>query len=68
MIQLTLTSNITNRVIKKSYTARQLLETDEIAVVQEMTDCGCQPVGETYVVDCNCDEEWFDYTLVVGEI
>jgi hypothetical protein len=67
MIQLTLKSDITGRVIKKSYTARQLLESDEIEVVQEMSACDCQPIGETNVVECNCDDEWYDYTLIVGE-
>ena len=69
MIQLTLTSKTTGRIIKKSYTARQLLESDEQSVVEEMSECDCRmlPRGETNVVECNCDEEWHDYTLVVGE-
>ncbi|MCG7345357.1 acetyltransferase [Sporosarcina sp. ACRSL] len=70
MIQLTLTSNVTGRVIKSSYTARQLLESNEIDIVEEMSKCNCDmlPRGETNVVECNCDDEWFDYTLVVGDV
>lgn len=66
MIELTLKSNITNRTIKSSYTARQLLDKDEESIVCELTECNCQPVGETNLVECKCDEEWDDYTLVIG--
>lgn len=27
-------------------------------------ECDCKPVGETYVVECNCDSEFDDYVLV----
>ncbi|MFY0744797.1 acetyltransferase [Solibacillus silvestris] len=70
MIQLTLTSNKTGRVIKRSYTGRQLLESDEQSVVEEMSECDCamKPRGETNVIECDCYEEWEDYTLVIGDI
>lgn len=70
MIQLTLTSNVTGRVIKSSYTGRQLLDSDEQSIVEEISKCDCDmlPRGETNVVECKCDDEWFDYTLVVGDI
>lgn len=69
MIQATVTSKISGRVIKKSYTARQLLEDfyGEDDLIVAMTQCDCQPIGETYVVECNCDYEWEDYTLVLEQ-
>ncbi|MFY0519349.1 hypothetical protein ACOMCU_16200 [Lysinibacillus sp. UGB7] len=67
MVEIMLTSKNSGRVIKSSYTARQLLETDEIDIVMDMTKCDCQPVGETYVVECNCDDEWEQYELIIGE-
>lgn len=69
MIQATVTSKKSGKVIKKSYTARQLLEDfiDEDDLVIAMTQCDCQPVGETNVVECNCDFEWEDYTLVLEQ-
>ena|GEM_PF-6181936 len=67
MVEVTLTSKRSGRVLKSSYTARQLLDIDEIDMVINMTECDCQPVGETYVVDCNCDYEWQEYELVIGE-
>lgn len=67
MVEITLKSKVSGRIIKSSYTARQLLETDEIDIVMDLTKCDCQPVGETNVVECNCDEEWENYELVIGE-
>lgn len=67
MVEITLTSKVSGRVIKSSYTARQLLETDEIDLVMDMTKCECEPIGETNVVECSCDDEWEQYELVIGE-
>lgn len=68
MIEAILTSKASGRTIKSSYTARQLLDFyDEEALVSDMSACNCQPTGETYVVECNCDSEWEDYTLKIGE-
>ena len=68
MIEATLKSNITNRVIKSSYTARQLLDFfDEEELVLDMGKCDCQPVGETNVIDCGCYEEWEDYNLTFSD-
>jgi len=69
MIQATLTSKKSGRVIKQSYTARQLLEDyyGEDDLVIKMIECDCQPVGETNVVECNCHEEWDDYTMVLEQ-
>ncbi|MFF2532411.1 acetyltransferase [Brevibacillus sp. NPDC058079] len=69
MIKAILTSNISHRVIESSYTPRQLLDFfDEEELVQKMTKCYCQPIGETNVIECNCDEEWEDYTLKLEEM
>ncbi|MDA1675127.1 acetyltransferase [Bacillus cereus group sp. TH152-1LC] len=63
-MEVTLTSKKTNRVIKASYTARQILNfMDEDELVLDMCQCDCQPVGETNVVECNCEAEWEDYKL-----
>ena len=68
LVEVSLKSNKTERVIKASYTARQLLDFfDESDLVIEMSKCECQPIGETNFVECNCDEEWEDYTLIVGD-
>ncbi|EKN40692.1 hypothetical protein [Clostridium botulinum] len=66
MIEIILKSNITERVIKSTYTGQQLLEMNEEEIVDEMTKCDCKPIGETNTVECNCYEEWQDYTLIVG--
>lgn len=69
MIQAALTSNKTGRVIKSSYTARQLLENfcgeDDLMVA--MSECDCQPTGMLSFVECNCHEEWDDWTLVLEQ-
>ncbi|PED05328.1 acetyltransferase [Bacillus pseudomycoides] len=53
--------------MKQSYTARKILDLYEEEPVVEMTPCDCQPVGETNVVECDCDREWEDYTLTLDE-
>lgn len=68
MISVKLISKITNRVIERTYTARQILSFfDEEDLASHASKCDCQPVGETNLVECNCDAEWEDYTLLIGE-
>lgn len=67
MFEIILTSKKSNRVIKGFYTAKQLLESDEIDIVMEMTKCDCQPVGETNFIECDCPDEWDNYDFVIGE-
>ncbi|MFF2532464.1 acetyltransferase [Brevibacillus sp. NPDC058079] len=68
MIKAILKSNISDCVIESSYTPHQLLSfSGEEELIEKMSKCDCQPIGETNVVECNCDEEWDDYTLVLEE-
>lgn len=54
-------SNISGKVKTADFTSRQFLGmTDESDLVEHMTMCDCQTVGETNVVECNCDDEWSD--------
>ena len=66
MIEILIKSNSTNREVKASYTARQLIDKDEEDIVEEMTICDCQPIGETCFTECDCSDEWDDYTMIVG--
>ncbi|WP_255287657.1 hypothetical protein [Bacillus thuringiensis] len=66
MIEVTLKSNVSGRIIEQLYEARQILALHEEELVSEMTSCDCQPIGETNVVECNCDSEWEDYILTLG--
>lgn len=65
MIEIIVKSNISGREKKSSYTARQLIDKSEDEIVDEMTECDCQPIGETNVVECNCADEWDDYIMIV---
>lgn len=69
MIQATITSKKTGRVISKSYTAKQLLDDycGESDLMVAMTECDCEPVGMLSFVECNCYEEWEAWTLVLKE-
>lgn len=61
-------SNISGRIKGGSLTPRQILDCiDEAEVIQTLTACDCQPIGETNVVECNCDEEWMDCEVWIGE-
>ncbi|QDH49421.1 hypothetical protein PHIREBALL_147 [Bacillus phage Phireball] len=48
-----------------TYTLENLLHTTEEELVEELTQCDCQPVGESYHVECNCEDEWEDFKLSV---
>ncbi|MEK3955669.1 MULTISPECIES: acetyltransferase [unclassified Psychrobacillus] len=69
MIQATITSNKTGRVIMKSYSAKQLLDDycGESDLMVAMTECDCEPTGMLSFVECNCYEEWEEWTLVLKE-
>lgn len=67
-IPVKITSKLTGRLVQGYLTPRQLLDLlDESELVQKLTMCDCQPVGETNVVDCNCDEEWEDCEVLIGD-
>lgn len=67
IIPVAIKSNLSGRVVKASVTPRELLDmSDEYDLIQKFTDCGCIAVGETYVVECNCDEEWADCEVSIG--
>lgn len=67
MIEIIVKSKISGRERKASYTARQLIDKYEDEIVEEMTMCDCEPIGETNYTDCNCGDEWEEYVMVVGE-
>lgn len=65
MIQVILTSKISNRTVKKDYTARQLLDSSEDEIIDEMTACGCTQLHESGFDPCSCGDEWEEYELVL---
>ena len=68
MIPVRIKSNSSGRIKRGVITPRRLLEmTGEEDLVEQFTACGCSPIGETYVVECNCDLEWMDYELSIGD-
>ncbi|MEK4419870.1 MULTISPECIES: acetyltransferase [Bacillus] len=67
MIKITVISKKTGKVERGIYSARELLQRDEEDIVDQLTKCDCQPVGETNVVECNCCEEWEEYDLYIQE-
>ena len=68
MIKVTILSNTSGRTKKATYTATELMQKDEDQIVEEITMCDCQPVGETNNTECNCSDEWDDYEILVEEI
>lgn len=67
MIKIIIKSNKTGRTVEGEYTAKELLDSYEDEIVEQLTECDCQPIGETNVVECNCCEEWEDYSLDIIE-
>lgn len=67
-IPIRVISNKTNRVVEGSFTPRQILNMfDEEDLITNLTMCDCRPIGETNVIECNCEEEWEDYELFIGD-
>jgi hypothetical protein len=67
-IPVTIKSNLTGRLVKGGVTPRMLLDmSDEYDLIEKFTECDCGPIGETYVVECNCDEEWMDCEVLIGD-
>jgi hypothetical protein len=67
-IPIKITSNISGRVVETTVPPRLLLDKcDEADLIWDITACNCQPVGETNVVECNCDEEWMDCEVLIGD-
>lgn len=67
-IPVRVTSNISSRTVEGTISPRKLLDLcDESELIIELTKCNCQPIGETNVVDCNCDEEWYDCEVFIGD-
>lgn len=56
------------QVVDTKVSARKLLEvSDEADLLQELTLCDCKPVGETNVVDCDCEVYWDDFEMLIGD-
>lgn len=68
MIPVRIKSSTSGRIKRGVITPRKLLEmSGEEELVEQFTSCGCMPIGETYVVECNCGLEWIDYELSIGD-
>ncbi len=49
--------------MSESFELDKLIHITEDDIYCSLSDCKCQPVGETNVVECNCDTELEGYTL-----
>lgn len=68
LVPVKITSNSSGRTVEGTVTARNLLDLcDESDLIDKLTACDCQPIGETYVIECNCDEEWMDCEVLIGD-
>lgn len=68
LIPVKAVSKISGKVATGSFTARHILEfLDADELVTNLTMCDCEPVGETNYTECNCDEEWYDFYLCIGD-
>ena len=50
-------------VKEKEFTLRELREFDDCTLLEEFDICTCQPVGETNVVECNCEDFIEDFKI-----
>lgn len=68
MIKIKIKSNKTGRIVEGETTPLELLNSDEFELVERLTECDCEPYGESSYKDCSCYEEWEDYTLDLSEV
>lgn len=54
------------RIVSMSDSAIQQ-ELDRFDVLRDLLDCGCEPIGETNVVDCNCSDYLDEFELMPRE-
>lgn len=52
------------RVITRSFTLEELINCYGEETILESHHCDCQPVVETNVVDCNCDDYYSGFEIV----
>ena len=52
------------RLVSREYSINELLDTSEEEIQQDTCHCECQPIGETNVVECNCDDYFEDFELL----
>ena len=60
MITIQVKSMKTGRVMSGKCTLREIFTRCNEEIIEEITMCDCQPVGESNVISCNCYEEWLD--------
>src|SRR3954463_2928926 len=48
-------------ISSKLYTPLELLDTDLSIINEKTCVCDCKPVGETNVVECNCEDYYQDF-------
>jgi hypothetical protein len=51
-----------------AYTVDEILETDIFEILDKYCVCDCQPIGETNVVECNCDDYYNAFEYVGNRI
>lgn len=51
-------------LISAPYTIEELLDTDEYEIQSNVCTCDCQPIGETNVIECNCEDYYNDFQLI----
>lgn len=52
------------RAITRSFTLEELINCYGEETILESHHCDCQPVGETNVVDCNCDDYYSGFVII----
>lgn len=48
--------------VSRIYSINQLIEKSHDDLYEDMIPCHCQPVGETNLLECNCELEMEDYS------
>ncbi len=51
-------------VLSGTFTAKDLVEKDGCEIEQTICTCDCKPIGETNVVECNCEDYYQEFKLL----
>ena len=53
-------------IISKPYRLQELIDNifEEYEIIDENAHCNCQPIGETNVIECNCEDYYENFEIV----
>lgn len=68
MFEIKIKSKKTGKEKSIDCTLKELLKNGIDDIVDNLTECDCEPTSESNILECNCYEEWNDIELEIKDI